>query len=158
MLGLDQPRRRELLVLLPSATRSKIERLLSYNPHTAGGLMSADFLAVAADATAAEITSAVATSELGPADLLAVYVHDTDQRLLGAIPLASLIRTSPQRRAGQLADHTRTTNAHADIPQLARLMADYDLLSVPVVDDHDRLLGVIALDDLIEHLLPDGPQ
>jgi Mg/Co/Ni transporter MgtE len=37
-------------------------------------------------------------------------------------------------------------------------MADYDLLSVPVVDDHDRLLGVIALDDLIEHLLPDGPQ
>jgi hypothetical protein len=122
MLELDQPRRRELLALLPARTRGKVARLLAYNPHTAGGLMSADFLAVAADTTAAEITTAVVASRLRPADLLAVYVHDGEQRLLGAIPLLRLMRASPGCIAAELADDTTTTLTHTDIPQLARLM------------------------------------
>ena len=116
VLELDQPRRRELLELLPAPARKKVEALLAYNARTAGGLMSADFLSVPFDATQADIVTAVCVSELDSSDLLAIYVQDGRQQLLGTISLAALIRSAPGQTAAFLATDTVTTVVHADVP------------------------------------------
>jgi CBS domain-containing protein len=153
---LDQPRRAPILSLLPPSQQAKVRALLSYGQSSAGGLMSTDFVSVAPTATAAEALAAARS-----ADVLAQVSADVflleDGKLAGSVPLIDLIRADAGVRVSELVEHTNASvNVDDDFPEVARRMADFNLTVVAVVDDEDRVIGVITVDDVLEAMLPNA--
>jgi Mg/Co/Ni transporter MgtE len=134
-----------------------VRALAGYDPATAGGLMSPEFVCLYAQATKQEAIGRVERSP-APADTLAwVYVMNLDRRLKGAIALADLLRADPGLTMGEAATFLppRVT-AEAELEEVARLKTDYDLTVVPVVDERDQIMGVVSVDDVLEMVLPRG--
>jgi CBS domain-containing protein len=155
---LPEDRREQVIGLLPGVQRRRVRALLGYDPATAGGLMSPEFVCVYLQATQDEVLQLLRMSR-APADSLAwVYVMNARKRLTGAIALADLLRADPQLRIGEVAGVPRSVRAEADLEEIARLMTDFDLTVVPVVDGEHRLIGVITVDDVLELVLPRGWQ
>ena len=144
--------------LLPDVQRRRVRALLGYDPATAGGLMSPEFVCVYLQATQDEVLQRVRVSRASAESLAWVYVMNARKRLTGAVALADLLRADPQLRIGEVASPPRSVRAEADLEEIARLMTDFDLTVVPVVDTDDRLLGVITVDDVLELVLPRGWQ
>lgn len=154
---IDQERRASIIKLLPYAHRRKIEALLGYNPSTAGGLMSVEFLALAATDSVADGIARVRSSKIAPEALSVVFVCDEERRLAGSLPTAALLRGKPEQLALDLAEHEPVSvGADADLPEVARTMTDYNLTALPVVDEERRILGVVTVDDVLEQTLPSG--
>jgi Mg/Co/Ni transporter MgtE len=155
VMKLDQERRGRILELVPEAERERLRRLLRYNPKTAGGLMSTDFVALPEDVSVEDATAELRGLEEVPDTLAVVYSLQGD-RLSGAITLARLLRADPSHPLRDLGNHHPVAVfPDADIPSVAVEMADYNLAALPVVDEGGRLLGVITYDDLLEALVPD---
>jgi CBS domain-containing protein len=154
--GLDEERREPIVSLLPAVQQRRVRALLGYDPATAGGLMSPDFVCVYSQATRQEILDRISRSS-GPAESLAwIYVMNQRHRLKGAIQVVDLLRADTQATAGDIAETPRQVRTDADLEEVARLMTDFDLTVVPVVDDDQRVLGVITVDDVLEVVLPHG--
>jgi CBS domain-containing protein/sporulation protein YlmC with PRC-barrel domain len=154
----DQERRMAILVNLSEPQQSKVRNLLSYNPETAGGIMSPDFVAVPATVTAAGALDAVRHSAAPAETLNVVYVVDERGSLIGSAPIASLVRAIPSVGVTDIA-REQPTHIHPtwDLLRTARQMSDFNLTVAPVVTpEHDRLLGVVTVDDLLEQILPHG--
>jgi sporulation protein YlmC with PRC-barrel domain len=156
LLELDQPRRLPVLGLLPAAQQAKVRALLGHNPSTAGGLMNPDFVSARVDATVEQALERVRASRLDPGEVQAICVVDEDGRLTGLVLLGELVLAAPGTRVGQLVETTLPTlTAEADLPDVALVMSDYNLISVPVVDPDGRPLGMIGVDDVVEQMLPE---
>jgi CBS domain-containing protein len=152
--ALDEERREGVLTLLPPVQRRRVRALLGYDPATAGGLMSPEFVCVYSQATREEVLERVRTSQAHTEALDSVFVMNANQRLKGAIPLPELVRADPELRAGDLANDPQRVRPDAEVEEIARLMTDFDLTIVPVVDEEERLLGVVTVDDVLELVLP----
>lgn len=151
---LPEGRREAVLESLPEGQRRRVRALLGYDATTAGGLMSPDFVCVYSQATREETLERVRRSH-GPADSLAwIYVMNQHHRLKGAIRLVDLLRAESGATVGDLAEPPRTVVPGADLEEVARLMTDFDLTVVPVVDDEQRIVGVVTVDDVLEVVLP----
>lgn len=153
---LDDDRRERVVDLLPPPQRTKVRSLLGYDPATAGGLMTPDFVAIDGHASVAEALEHLRGSEL-PAELLTtVYVVDGQRRLDGAVLVADLVRAGSDASLAALHEGSPSVPPDAGYARIAREMADYDLTSIPVVDDERLILGVVTVDDVLEVLLPRG--
>ena len=154
---LDQERRAPILAQLPPAKQAKVRALLSYSPESGGGLMSPDFVAVSESATVTEALAAVRAAGLSPQVLADVFLTDASGRLVGAVPLVSLIQARGNSGVAKLVQRGDTAlEAGDDLPEVARLMTDFNLSVAPVVDDGRRIIGVISVDDVLEAMLPDS--
>ena len=154
--GIDEERREEIISLLPHVQQRRVRALLGYDPTTAGGLMSPDFVCLYSQATREEALDRISRST-GPAEALAwVYVMNQNHRLRGAIQVVDLLRAEPDGSLSELAEPPRRVRTDADLEEVARLMTDFDLAVVPVVDEEERMLGVITVDDVLEIVLPRG--
>jgi len=154
---LPQRRRQPVLDLLPPGPRAKVLTLMGYNPTSAGGLMGMDFVALPADASvAAAIEAVAAATALQPEALTSVHALDTRGRLVGVSKLVGLIQAD---RAATLAavcdDDPVRVGADTDAVDVAVLMSDYNLITVPVVDERRMMIGVITVDDVLEVTLPE---
>jgi CBS domain-containing protein len=154
--GLPEERQEAVLGLLPAVQRRRVRTLLGHDPATAGGLMSPDYVCVYSQATQAEALERVRSSRGSPDTLAWVYVMNEHKRLTGAIQLADVLRADPELRLGEIAGIPQRVQIEADLEEVARLMTDYDLTVAPVTDDHERLVGVITVDDVLEIVLPRG--
>jgi CBS domain-containing protein len=154
LLELDEERREAVAALLPEVQRRRVEALLGYAPATAGGLMSPDFVCVYSQATVAEALERVRLSHAAPETLEMVFVMTAHRRLQGGIALADLVRADPAQAVSEVAPIPRTVGVDAELGEIARLMTDYDLTIVGVVDDDERLQGVVTVDDVLELLVP----
>jgi Mg/Co/Ni transporter MgtE len=143
--------------LLPAVQRRRVRALAGYDPATAGGLMSPEFVCLYAQATKQEAIQRIERSR-APADTLAwIYVMNLDRRLKGAIALADLLRADPDATMGDVAGFLPPrVGAEAELEDVARLMTDYDLTVVPVVDEREQIMGVVSVDDVLEMVLPRG--
>jgi CBS domain-containing protein/sporulation protein YlmC with PRC-barrel domain len=153
---LPQPRRQPVLDLLPAPQRAKVLTLLGFNSASAGGLMGVDFIALPGRATVAEALALVrGQRELQPEALTSVHAVDRDGVLRGVARLVTLIQADPADRVIDVADTDPVrVGADTDITDVAVLMTDYNLITIPVVDDACRLLGVITVDDVLEVAVP----
>ncbi|OBI29344.1 magnesium transporter MgtE [Mycobacterium sp. E1386] len=154
---LRQSRRRRVLDLMPGPQRTKVITLMGFNPESAGGLMNVDFVSCAATTTAAEALELIATaSTIQPEALIKVHVLDADGRLDGVVSVITLLQAQPGETLERLmdSDPVRVT-ADADLTDVALLMADFNLYSIPVVDEQDRVLGVVTVDDVLEATIPE---
>jgi CBS domain-containing protein/sporulation protein YlmC with PRC-barrel domain len=156
LLEIPQERRIPVLNLLPAAKQLKIKRLLGYNPSTAGGLMNPDFFSLRADTAVGEAVELVRGSELAPSQLLTLWVIGADGELSGAVLASELMRAPAQDIVSSLIESAvPKVSPETELPEVARLMADFNLLAIPVIDGDERPIGVVAVDDVIELLLPD---
>jgi CBS domain-containing protein/sporulation protein YlmC with PRC-barrel domain len=156
LLELDQERRLPILNQLPAAKQRKIRSLLGHNPSTAGGMMNPDFISVPSDATVGEALARVRASELGPQQTSIVCVVDEQGKLVGTLSLAELVRASPDQQVGSVSDAPLpAVAAEADLPDVARVMSDYNMIAIPVIDADCKPEGIIAVDDVLEQLIPE---
>ena len=154
---LPQRRRQPVLDLLPPGPRAKVLTLMGYNPTSAGGLMGMDFVALPADSSVAAAIEAVATATtLQPEALTSVHALDSRGRLAGVSKLVGLLQAD---RGAPLAavcdDDPVRVGADTDVVDVAVLMSDYNLITVPVVDERRMMIGVITVDDVLEVTLPE---
>jgi len=153
---LPEERRENVVALLPPAQRRRVRALLGYDASTAGGLMSPDFICVYSQATREEALDRIRRSNASTEAISWIYAMNQHRRLKGAIQVVDLVRAAPGEAIGDIARLPKPVRPDADLEEVARLMTDYDLTVVPVVDDEEQLLGVITVDDVLELLLPRG--
>jgi CBS domain-containing protein len=154
---LPQRRRQPVINLLPPGQRVKVLTLMGFNPASAGGLMSMDFVTVSADATVAAALSAVAgAAAMQPEALTSVHSLDEHGRLRGVARLVSLVQAEPGSLVADVCDDDPVrVGADTDVVDVAVLMSDYNLITIPVVDDQRKMLGLITVDDVLEFALPE---
>jgi CBS domain-containing protein/sporulation protein YlmC with PRC-barrel domain len=157
IVDLRQSRRRPVLDLMPTAQRTKVITLMGFNPESAGGLMNVDFVSASATATPAEALALIAAAtSIQPEALIKVHVVDQDKRLEGVVSVITLLQAAPGEALAALMDSDPVrVNPEADLTDIALLMADFNLYSVPVVDEQDRVLGVVTVDDVLEAIIPE---
>ncbi len=154
---LDQDRRLSVLEALPQPTQTKVRALLSYNPETAGGLMSPEFLALPGDTVVSDALEEIRRSPVAPEALSIIYTMDEDGRLTGTASVVRLVKSPPTARIGEVADvDPVAVRADADLHAIVRKMSDFNLAAAPVIDDQHRMIGVVTVDDVLELLLPTG--
>jgi CBS domain-containing protein len=157
IVEIEQERRGRILALLPAVHRRQIEALLGYNPSTAGGLMSPDFILLGETDTVARAIERVRSSDLAPGTLTTVYLRDAEGRLSGSVPVVTLLRAGLGTGLHEVAEHEPVSvHPDADLPEVARTMTDYNLLMLAVLDDDGRMIGVVTVDDVLELTLPTG--
>lgn len=159
IVELDQERRLPILGLLPEPQRRKVRSLLSYNPETAGGLMSPDFLCLPGSSTAEAALGAIRRSMAPPEALNVVFVTDEEGKAIGSVSVVELIKADPEATLALLAGQEDVAHVHPDwdLSTTVRKMSDFNLVVAPVMDpEHHRILGVVTVDDVLELLLPTG--
>ena len=154
---LPQRRRQPVLDLMPVGQRTKVLTLMGFNPTSAGGLMGMDFLALREDTTVAEALAAVSQSQnLQSEALTSVHALDADGRLAGVVKLVTLLQSEPAATLAQVCDADPVRiGADTDMVDVAVLMSDYNLSTIPVVDDSRVMIGLITVDDVLEVTLPE---
>ena len=154
---LPQRRRQPVLDLLPPGQRTKVLTLMGFNPTSAGGLMGVDFLAVPAGVSVQQALDAVSQSaSLQPEALTSVHALDERGRLSGVARLVSMVQADPSACLSDVYDDDPVrVGADTDVVDVAVLMSDYNLITIPVVDDRRRMIGIITVDDVLEVTLPD---
>ncbi|MCW3025207.1 MAG: magnesium transporter [Solirubrobacterales bacterium] len=154
---LDEDRRESVLGLLPVSHRVKVRALLGYDPAEAGGLMSPDFLLLGASTPVGDAIEAVRQSNIEPELLTAVFVASSDGAPEGSVPVTALLRGDPGAPLVQLVKHEiPSLSPDTSFEEVARLMADYNLTAIPVVDEQRRMVGVVTVDDVLGAMLPRG--
>jgi CBS domain-containing protein/sporulation protein YlmC with PRC-barrel domain len=158
---LPEEQREELLELMEPEEAEDVRALLKYGPDTAGGLMTSEPIVLSADATVAEALALIRRHELHPALAAAVFVtlppYETPTgRLLGTVHFQRMLRYPPHERLGAIIDDTLDpVPVTASAAEVARLLASYNLVSLPVVDAAHRLVGAVSVDDVLDYLLPE---
>lgn len=154
---LPQRRRQPVLDLLPAGQRAKVLTLMGFNPTSAGGLMGMDFLAVPQDTEVSAAIAAVSRSDnLQPEALTSVHALDSHGRLCGVVRLVTLLQSDPKARLAEVCDDDPVRiGADTDVVDVAVLMSDYNLNTIPVVDADAAMIGLITVDDVLEVTLPD---
>jgi Mg/Co/Ni transporter MgtE len=151
----------DLLERMEPDEADDIRRLLVYGDYTAGGMMTTEPVILTADATVAEALARVRSPELSPSLAAQVYVTraptDTPTgRYLGTCHFQRMLREPPAALVSGILDTTLEPIApETDVATVARYFATYNLVSLPVVDANDHLLGAVTVDDLIDHMLPE---
>jgi CBS domain-containing protein/sporulation protein YlmC with PRC-barrel domain len=154
---LRQSRRRRVLDLLPVGQRTKVLTLMGFNPSTAGGLMSVDVASCPTNATVAQALSVISQARsMQPEALLKIHAVTDDGELVGVVSVIRLLQSDPGTPLTDLLDFdpVRVT-PDADLTDVALLMADYNLVAIPVVDDQDHVVGVVTVDDILEATIPE---
>ncbi|WP_311208596.1 MULTISPECIES: magnesium transporter MgtE N-terminal domain-containing protein [unclassified Aeromicrobium] len=152
----------QLLALMEPEDAEDVRRLLVYEDRTAGGMMTTEPVILPPDATIAEALARVREPEIGPALASMVYVcrppvETPTGRFLGIVHVQALLREPPSTLVGGLADNDIDwPRPDATLEQVASLLASYDMLALPVVDENNHLIGAVTIDDVLDHLLPEG--
>ena len=157
-----EERAQELIDLMEPEDAEDVIRLMTYEDYSAGGMMTTEPLIMSADYTVADALAVVRQSEISPA--LASQVFVTRQpletptgRFIGMVHYQRLLREPPATLLGSLVDtDTQGLSPDATLNEVSSYLASYNLLSVPVVDGNERLLGAVTVDDVLDHLLPDN--
>jgi len=146
---LDPHEQERILAGIEQADRADVERLLGYQEDTAGGIMTTHLITVSDGDTADQALAAIRRQAEEAGDFYQVFIVDRDHRLVGTLPLKSLVMSPGDRPVRDFMDSPDTTvPPEMDQEDVARLMSRYNIPSLPVVNAAGRLLGRITFDDI----------
>ncbi len=149
--SLEEADKQEILSRLPTSNRVAVERNLEYPEDTAGRLMQADFVAVAPFWTVGQVIDFMRETEDLPDAFSEIFVVDPGFHVLGSVELSRLLRSKRHVPVETIMNPDRhVVLATASQDAVARQFARYDLMSAPVVDENNRLVGVVTVDDVVE--------
>lgn len=151
VLALPPGRRTEVLTALPPEQSRETTALLRYSPDSAGGIMDNRFIALRSDKTVEESLAALrASSEKRVDDVLYIYVTDDADRLVGVVALRDLVFAPVDRRISEIMNRgVRFLRVDDDQEEIARQIQHYQFLGLPVVDEQQRLVGIVKVRDAI---------
>jgi magnesium transporter len=148
---LDEADRAAILQRLPAAERDALQRALDYPEDSAGRRMQAEFIAVPPFWTVGQTIDFLRETETLPDTFYEIFVIDPTFHLCGTVPLDKMLRSKRPVRIGDIMsgdpDVVRATDDQEDV---ARLFQHYNLVSAAVVDENNRLVGVIMIDDIVD--------
>lgn len=159
--ALPEARGEELLELMEPEEAEDVRRLLEYDADTAGGLMNPSPIVLAGEASVAEGLAQIRRMEIPPAMASAVFVTNPPYEtptgeFLGMVHFQNMLRFPPHDRIAELIDgEIEGIPVQASAAEVSRRLASYDLVALPVIDEQQRLVGVVTVDDVLDHLLPD---
>ncbi len=142
---------KRLVEALPPSERAQLNLLLGYEAETAGRIMTPKYIRLTADMTVEEALDKIRRVGREREAIHTLYVTDAERRLLGQVSLHTLILATPEERIASLMDaEALYVGTDTDQEEAARILQHHDLLSLPVVDHGQRLVGVITIDDAME--------
>ena len=157
-----QEKAQALLALMEPEDAEGVQRLMHYEDYSAGGMMTTEPIVLTADSTVAEALSRVRLSEVAPGLASQVFVcrqplETPTGRLMGVVYIQRLLREPPATLLGSILDSDiAPLLAETPLSEVSSYLASYNLLAVPIVDVNERLLGVVTVDDVLDHLLPEN--
>jgi magnesium transporter len=155
---LDEEVAEQLLARMEPEEAADVQALLEYDEDSAGRIMTTDFVRVLENTTVGEALTLIRSLEEVPDPLLAVYVVAADDPgiLRGLVRLRTLILSDPATPVTEVMDEDLPTVTPEDRAEsAAHVLAEYNLLAVPVLDEERRLLGIVTVDDALAVLLPE---
>jgi magnesium transporter len=140
-----------LLNLMPTDEAQPIRELLRYGEETAGGIMTTEVLSLAQDATVEDALNYLRQHSEHLEMIYYLYIVDHERHLAGVVSLRQLVTAEPTATMDSLMDtDVIKVTLDTDQEEVARVIAKYDLLGVPVVDSEERLVGLVTVDDVID--------
>ncbi|MFY0409438.1 magnesium transporter MgtE N-terminal domain-containing protein [Solicola sp. PLA-1-18] len=149
-----------LLALMEPEDAEDVRRLLVYEEHTAGGMMTTEPVVLPPDATIAEALARVRNPELSPSLAAQVYVcrpplETPTGKFLGIVHTQKLLREPPSTLVAAVVDNDiEWPRPESHLEEVATVFAAYNMVACPVVDDSGHLVGALTVDDVLDHLLP----
>ncbi|WP_449468165.1 magnesium transporter [Stenotrophomonas humi] len=158
---LDTAERARLIPLLAPEARQSIQLLLSYPPHTAGALMTTEFVGVPADWTVAQTLQHIREVERSRETVYAIYVLDPQtHQLQQVVTMRRLITGAAEDSILDVAQANPpvTVDPQLDQEEVAQLIRRHDLLAIPVVDEQQHMLGIVTVDDILDALIDESTE
>lgn len=158
---LPETEKESLLQLMEPEEADDVRRLLEYEEDTAGSMMTPVPVILPPEATVAEALASIRREDISPALASTVYVcrpplETPTGRYVGLVHFQELLRSAPPEQLGKLVDtDLEPVSDLADVQEVSRVLASYDLTAAPVVNSEGRLVGAVTVDDVLDHLLPD---
>ncbi|WP_433214236.1 magnesium transporter MgtE N-terminal domain-containing protein [Dactylosporangium sp. CS-047395] len=158
---MPKPEQEVLLDLMEPDEAQPVRALLEYEPGTAGAVMTSEPIVMAPDNTVAEALARIREPQLSPAVAAGVFVTRPPMatptgRYLGVVHFQRLLREPPSALLGGVVDNDiEPLSPELPLAEITRRMATYNLVVMPVVDDNDKLVGAVTVDDVLDHLLPE---
>ena len=142
---------KELLKLMKSKEAQQIQKLLGYDEESAGGIMTTEYLAVKDHKTVGAALDKIREIATRAEMIYYIYIINPNKELLGVISMRELLTADPQKKLKEIM-HRKVIKVQVDVDQeeVANQMSKYDLLAIPVVNQHNQLLGVITVDDALD--------
>ena len=153
---LTEERAEDLLSRMDREEAEDVRELLAYPEQSAGGLMTNEYIAITADLTAEDVIERMRALSPNTESIYYLYVTDNEERLLGVISLRDLIIAPATKQVESfMTRNVIHVQADSTEEEVAGVLSKYNLLAVPVVDEEERLLGIITVDDVIATILPE---
>ncbi len=150
---LPDPLAAQVLALMEAEPAADVRELLEHEEQTAGRIMTRNYFALDEDVTIAEAVTALQKRSEEFEMVFYVFVVDKRDHLVGVVSLRKLLTTHPATQLKRImADDVISARVGADQEEVARLVAEYNLLAVPIVDDERKLVGIVTVDDVIDVL------
>jgi CBS domain-containing protein len=155
LADLPEKRRQEIIAKMDSHEAGEVQELLAYPKDVAGGLMTTGYISVPPHITTGEAIELLREQAHEASAVNYIYVVSDEERLLGVITLKHLVLAPPGTKIESLM-HSRVVAVQLETHQdeVVSIMTKYNLLAVPVVDEHDHLQGIVKVDDAMEALIP----
>lgn len=156
LLDLPEEKKKELIETMEREKRAELEELLKFKEGTAGSIMTPDFIACLETDTAGK-TMQIFKQSTDPLDTISyIYVKDDQEKLVGVVTLRDLILNPPETPVTSFMNR-RLVKLKTDdsVKEVAETFKKYKFLALPVVDEEDRMKGIITLRDGIEAIFPE---
>jgi len=159
---IGEERANALLDLMEPEDAEDVLRLMTYEDYSAGGMMTTEPIVLTANSTVADALASVRQKEISPALASQIYIcrqptETPTGRFIGVVHYQRLLREPPATLLGAIVDHdSKGINPDASLHEVSSHLASYNMLSLPVVDSNERLLGAVTVDDVLDHLLPEN--
>lgn len=151
---LSDQRAKSILNLMDAEDAEEVKELLIYEEDTAGGLMSNEFVPAKPELTCTQTIELIRQLEPETELVYYVYIVEENERLLGVISLRDLIVADPEARLKDImVTDFVSVPTNADLKEVTELIAKYDLLAIPVVDEKLIIKGIVTVDDVMDELL-----
>ncbi|MCL2845168.1 MAG: magnesium transporter [Chitinivibrionia bacterium] len=151
--GLFEGMRDKIISSLPPAEQADTNILMSYKPETAGRIMTTKYISLESDITVEQAIASVREQALNQETIYTLYVKDADGKLLGVLSLKELLTTDGNAKIESIMlQKPIRVSADTDQEEAARLLQTMDFLSLPVVDENNKMLGIVTIDDAMNVL------
>lgn len=152
---LPQDRKHELLKLMEDDEAEDVRKLLTYPEDTAGGIMNTEYFIVPASFSAAQVMQRLRETAPEAETIYYIYVGDQGEHLLGVFSLRQLVLAQPESLVTDFMEKRVVTVDLMDNQEdCAQVVSKYNLLAVPVVDDQNRIHGIVTADDALDKIIP----
>lgn len=151
---LDEEEREKILVNLEREDAEEVKELLKYEDETVGSIMSKEFISVHLNITIGDTIDILREMKPDEEVMYYIYITNEEEHIEGVLPLKDLILYSPEVKIKEVMDKTVSRVKHDDeINKVIEKAAKYDLLSVPVIDENEKLVGIVIIHDIIDEFL-----